>query len=296
MIQDMIKKVIKKFSATQVQYESLVALDFKMCDEKSGLMQMCFSLLANWPLALIFVIMYFNPFRYQFSIQSFFLADSRIMAWAYSENFMMAFVIFALIGSLISIEILWLTLIAWLISNGEIHVLISVGAAAGIIFSAARKNLKLISLIETKMKNTWMFFSLVQMISVCAASAISYFLYLNLKNFNFFSSSMTINRYEFFVLTVFIQYLTQFGLLGIWGHFYSRRKIEPADWKISYTTAEIIRKLNLSRSFRSELLLFCNEKLEIKSTMPILAGIPDRLQKLSNSETEYLKKAVQNLK
>ena len=295
MIAEEIKKVFRVCSSNRVQHQSLVGLDFKIADERNILFRLCFSVLANWPLAIVLLILYLNPYRYQLLLQSLFPTDNQLLLWSYSENFVMAFLICTIIGSLLGFEILWLSIIAWLVSNGEIHVLISVGAASGIIFSSARRNLKLISLLQAKMKNTWMYFSLLQMVSACLSSLMNYFLYVNLKNFGFFSATMSINRYEFFVLSVCIHYATQFVVLSIWGHFYSRRKVEPADWKISYSTADMIKKLNLSREFKFQLKLFCQEKLQIKSEIPEVTGIPDRLLKLSASETEFLKIAVQNL-
>jgi hypothetical protein len=295
VIQEQILKVMGIFSASRVQHESLVSLDFNTENSRNIFMRLSFSVLANWPIAIIFALLYLNPFRYRFLLQSLFADYDRFILFMYNENFLIAFLVFAIIGSILNFEIFFLAIIGWLISNGEVHVLISVGAAAGIIFSSARRNLKLISVVSPKVKSAWMYFSLVQMTSVAIASAVNYVLYLNLKNLGFFSATISVNRFEFFVAAVFVYYAIQLFLLSLWGHFYSRHKSDPADWKISYSTADIVNKLNLGKKFKSDLLTFCKEKLVSKSKNSEVEGMPDRLLKLSQSETEYLKKAVVNL-
>lgn len=289
---EQIKNVIKKFFAAQVQHESLVALDFKIITEKNALIQMCFSTLANWSWIFIFGALYLNPFRYQFSLQSMVQSDSRIMMWAYSENFFLGFVILLFLASVINIEILWLTIVAWLISNGEVHILISLGAVSAIFFASARRNLKLISALKDETKKTWMYFSLIQVLSVLVSAAINYILYFNLKNLGYFSSTMAVNRFEVFVLAVFIHQLSQFLFLSIWGHFYSRRLVEPADWKVSYSTAAILPRLILGSKFKQELKNLSKDKIKEKSEYEAMPGIPDRLLKMSKIENESLSTAL----
>ncbi len=295
MIAQQIKKILLQFSASKVQHESLVAYDFKMTDKKSALMQMCFSALANWSLIIIFALLYINPLRYQFSIHSFFEADSRLVFWAYSENFLWGFLIFTVLASLVNIEILWLSILAWLISNGEIHVLISVGGVTGVFFASARRNLKLMTFMQSKIKKVWMYFSLAQIAAVFTSAILNYFIYVNLKNFGYFSTTMTINRFEFFIFAVALHNFIQFVVLSLWGHFYARYTTEPSDWIISYSSAEILNKLSLSRKFKFELKDFCQQKLNEKMIAPFVEGLPNRLLKMSEAETAHLKIALQSL-
>jgi hypothetical protein len=296
VIIEQIKKVIRTFSPAQAQHEALVGLDFKTSDEKSALMQMCFSVFSNWPLAVIFILFLINPLRYQFSIHRFFEADGRLMLWAYSENFFLGFIIFLLLQTLIRSELLWLSVIGWFISNGDIHVFISVGCVVGVFFASARRNLKLIPLLEAKMKKTWTYFSMLQLLGLLLAAVINYFLYFNLKNFGFFSATMNVNRFEFFILVVLLHHGIQLGVFSIWGHFYSRRKIEPADWKVSYSTADLFSKLSLGSVFKAELKTLITEKLTEKSNLSGSEGVPERLLKLSKVEAEYLTSAQTYLK
>lgn len=250
-------------SAKKIQHESLVAIDLKMMNEKKSLIQMCFSVFSNWPLIVIFGVFYLNPFRYQFSVHSFFQSNDQIIIWSYGENFLLGFLFFAILDHILSFEILWLTVIGWLISNGEIHVLISVGACAGVLFSEARQNLKLISIFQGRTKKIWTYFSLIQMLCVFIAAATNYIFYMNLKNFGFFSATTTIHRFEFFILSVMFHYIVQLILLSVWGHFYSRRKERLAETSSvgshkPYMTTTIFEKLNLSRDFKNKLKLFEN--------------------------------------
>ncbi len=289
MIIEQIFKTLRLLSPVKAQHQALVDIDFNKVDEKSALMQICFSVLSNWPLALVFILFLINPFRYQLSIHRFFEADGKLMLWAYSENFFLGFIIFLLLQSVIRSEILWLSVIGWFISNGDIHVFISIGAVAGVFFASCRRNLKLIPLLEAKMKKTWTYFSILQLLSLLFAAVINYFLYFNLKNFEFFSATMNVNRFEFFMIAVVLHHLIQLGIFSVWGHFYSRRKIEPADWKVSYSTADLFSKLSLGSVFKAELKTFLEGKLKEKSKLLDVAGIPERLLKLSEKETEYLK-------
>ena len=289
MIIEQIFKTLRLLSPVKAQHQALVDIDFNKVDERSALMQICFSVLSNWPLAVVFILFLINPFRYQFSIHRFFEADGKLMLWAYSENFFLGFIIFLLLQSLIRSELLWLSVIGWFISNGDIHVFISIGAVAGVCFASCRRNLKLIPLLESKMKKTWTYFSILQLLSLLFAAVINYFLYFNLKNFGFFNATMNVNRFEFFILAVVLHHLIQLGFFSIWGHFYARRKIEPADWKVSYSTADLFSKMSLSSVFKAELKTLIEAKLNEKSKLFDVAGVPERLLKLSEKETEYLK-------
>lgn len=295
MIIEQLKKIIRKMSAARVQHEALVETDFKLVDEKSGLMQLCFSVFAQWPVAVMLFIIFVNPLRYQMSIQSLLGFDGRMMMWTFSENFLLGYVVFAILGSLIKIELLWLSIIAFLISNGEIHVLIAVGAATGVFFSTARRNLNLISALEGRIKGTWIFYAALQMVLVFIAAAVSYIIYLNLKNFGFFNATMYVNRYEFFSLAVLIHYSIQFLGLSVWGHFYARRKIDPSDWKISYSSGLILSRLSLSSSFKEQLKAFIDDKMSQQSESKSTKGIPERLLKLAQTEQENLKTAFGEL-
>jgi hypothetical protein len=295
MIVEQLKKIVKKMSAVRVQHEALVATDFKICDEKAGLMQMCFSVFAQWPVAVAILILFLNPFRYQMSVQSLLGFDGRIMVWTYSENFLLGYIIFAVLASLIKIELLWLTVIAFLISNGEVHVLVAVGAATGVFFASARRNLNLISALDGRIKGTWIFYTALQMVLVFAAAAINYVIYMNLKNFGYFNATMYVNRYEFFSLAILIHYIVQFMGASLWGHFYARRKVDPSDWKVSYSTGLVLSRLNLSSAFQNELKQLVQEKMNPNSQQEPTKGIPERLLKLAQTEQENLKQAQEFL-
>ncbi len=295
MIIEQLKKIIQKNSATRAQHEALVSIDFKLVDEKAGLMQLCFSVFAQWPVAVAILILFLNPWRYQMSLQSLLGFDGRMMMWTFSENFLLGYVVFAILGSLVKIELLWLSIIAFLISNGEIHVLIAVGAATGVFFSTARRNLNLISALDGRIKGTWIFYSALQMVLVFVAAAVNYIIYMNLKNFGFFNATIYVNRYEFFSLAVLIHYMIQFLGLSAWGHFYARRKIDPADWKISYSTGLILRRLSLRKYFKIQLKEVVENKIKQKADTSTTVGIPERLLKLAQAEQENLKLALESL-
>ncbi len=295
MIIEQLKKIFQKMSAARVQHEALVSTDFKLVDEKMGLMQLCFSVFAQWPVAVILFIIFINPLRYQMSIQSLLGFDGRMMTWTFSENFLLGYVVFAILGSLVKIELLWLSIIAFLISNGEIHVLIAVGAATGVFFSTARRNLNLISALEGRIKGTWIFYSALQMVLVFIAAALNYVIYMNLKNFGFFNTTMYVNRFEFFSLAVLIHYMIQFLGLSVWGHFYARRKIDPSDWKISYSSGHILSRLSLSSIFKTQLKAFIDDKMSQLSESKSTKGIPEGLLKLAKTEQDNLKIALGEL-
>lgn len=297
MILEQIKKNVLKMSSVKTQHEALAAIDFKLTDEKSGLLQMCFSILADWPIISMMIVLFFNPFRYQFSMFSYLPVDSKILVWAFSENFFLGFLVFALANTLLNSRFLWLTVVAWFISNGDIHIFLAIGAVSGIFFSAARKNLKLSTDIHGKIKNTWLFFSILQMLAVILAAIVNYTIYFNFKSLGYFSATMSVNRFEFFMLAVTIHLLAEFVLTSIWGHFYSRRKIEPADWKLFYSTAVILKKLRLSSQFKTQLLNFIEKKIFDQNTNGLTHTevLPERLLKLALAENESLQKAKEQL-
>lgn len=297
MILEQIKKNIFKMSSVKTQHEALAAIDFKLTDEKSGLMQMCFSILADWPIVLMMLVLFLNPLRYQLSMFSFLPMDSKVLVWAFSENFFLGFLIFALANTLLNYRFLWLSIVAWLISNGDIHIFLTIGAVSGLFFSATRKNLKLSADIHGKIKNTWLFFSMVQMAAVIFSAIVNYTIYFNLKSLGYFSATMAVNRYEFFMLAVIIHLFSEFVLTSIWGHFYSRRKIEPADWKLFYSTAVILKKLRLSSKFKNQLLNLIEKKIfdQNSNGLTHTEALPERLLKLAQAENESLQKAKEQL-
>ena len=293
MILEQIKKNILKLASVKTQHEALAAIDFKLSDEKSGLIQMCFSILSDWPIVVMLVLLYLNPLRYQFSLFSFLPMDSKVLVWAFSENFFLGFLILSLANTIFNFRFLWLTVIAWFISNGDIHIFLAIGAVSGVFFSSIRKNLKLSADIHGKIKNTWLYFSIVQMASVILAAIANYNVYFNLKSLGYFSATMSVNRFEFFILAVMIHLFSELVLTSIWGHFYSRRNIEPADWKLYYSTAPVLKKLRLSPQFKTQLLNFIEKKIFEQNSNGLTHAevLPERLQKLALAENESLQKA-----
>ena len=194
------------------------------------LLKICFSALKSWPLYVFFLVLYFLPFRYELSIHRFLNSESPLVHALYSENFLMAFILFFVVTLLYPQSWLWLGLTAILIASGSLHILLALGAVAGVFFALARRQLKqamtLSSGAEKSIgaeKSLQLWVSGLKMLAVFLATAVSFYLYHFLRQQGYYSSSITINRFETFVLSVFLNHLIQTVLLAIWGHFYVRR-------------------------------------------------------------------------
>jgi len=222
-IKDEVAVVVKSCSPQKIQNNAFVDLNSPQAQRPRVLLRMCISVLAAWPIYVIFLILYFNPFRYHFSLHTLFSEGSAVTQFMFSENILIAFIAVLILASLVPIEIIWLTILGFFISNGDIHLTLAITGGCAVFFALARRNLKKSMLLSGPSKNTLMVFSGLQIFSVVVATVIIFFLYKSMRDAGYFSVSMTANRFEFFVLTVFIQHFVQFGILSLWGHYVSRR-------------------------------------------------------------------------
>ncbi len=222
-IKDEIAIVVKSWSPEKVQNKAFADLSNSQPDRRRILLRMCFSVLAAWPVYVIFLLLYFNPFRYHFSLHRLFSEGSPISQFMFGENILITFIVVLILASLLPFEIIWLTLLGYLISNAEIHLTLALTGVCAVFFALARANLKHSMLLSSKAKNTLMMYSGLQIVSVVLATAVIFFLYKNMREAGYFSTSIMANRFEFFVLAVFIQHFLQLFILSLWGHYVSRR-------------------------------------------------------------------------
>ena len=226
-IKDEIAVVVKSLSPEKVQRQAFADLNnpdqAHQPDRRRTLLRLCFSVLAAWPVYVVFLLLYFNPLRYHFSLHRLFSEGSPVSQFMFGENILITFIVVLILTSLIPLEILWLTLLGYLISNADIHLTLALTGACAVFFAVARGNLKKSMLLSGPAKNTLMIYSGLQILSVVVATTIIFFLYRNMREAGYFSISMTANRFEFFILAVFIQHFLQLFILSLWGHYVSRR-------------------------------------------------------------------------
>lgn len=221
---------------------------------RQKLMLICFSPLSAWILFVALLLMYFNPFRYVASFSHIDFLNVFVSDVLFSTDvrviFLTGFILFLisfLLGVVIQIEFVFLGLLGFLISNGDLHLRNALLFIPLIILGRLMLHLKLLF----PLKNFWPFKQILlrkedqlllrhdyQTLNVetkkiwsiiCALLFSAWIMstWLVLNSFQFlsdqgvFSASMHFLRFEVFVATVFTYYFFELFILSIWGHFHS---------------------------------------------------------------------------
>jgi hypothetical protein len=295
MIFTQVKQVLKSLFAERAEHEALLAFDFKLADFRSSLMRLCFSPLANWTLLVFILVLYFNPFRYQFQILD---GVSGAISFIYAPHWQIGLsfgIICSYFLGLINIPI---AVALYFISQGEIHTIIAGSMIVGVFAGRSLKYFKLAVKLQSETRKIAVYFNILQIISLVAGTFVSLYIYEYMTAMGLFSRTLFAYRFEFIVINLFIIYALQFLFNGIWGHFYARRTLEPSKIQTYYSAAQILRRLSFGPSMKAELKQQSDTKLsELKVQLAdtSVAYLPKSILSTAKEEQAFLELAQKYL-
>lgn len=300
MVFEQLKLTLKSFSIMKNQHEALVTLDFDKSQRRESLMRLCFSPLAAWPLLLVLLFFIINPLRYHFSLTAMLGMENRLVQtllgtdWLYAAIFSGAVFV---ISYFTRKELILVGFVGFLISQGDMHLFLGLSLLACIILARILTNFRWIRLLESYSKGVWLVTCGISFITWALAVHFSFELYRSLLQGGYFSQSMYANRLETFILAVSLYYGLELAILSVWGHFYTQKNPEPSEFAIKYSSAHILKKLLLSKSFKEDLK---DQVIVIKNNQRVFENadldlLPKRLVELHRKEETFLTTALSSL-
>lgn len=300
MVFDQLKLTLKSCSILKNQHEALVTLDFDKNQRREALMRFCFSPLAAWPLLAVLLLFIVNPLRYHFSLTQMLGMENVIVQTLFGMDWLYASILMALVFAVSFVtrkELIILGIVGFLISQGDMHLLIGLSLVACTILARILTNLRWIRSLESFSKGVWVVTGLIGFIVWAATVHLSFEFYNALLRAGYFSQSMFANRLEFFILVVCMYYGFELIVLSVWGHFYTMKNPEPSDFSIKYSTSLLLNKLSLGSSFKEDLK---DQVIVIKNNQRVYENadldlLPKRLVELHRKEESFLTKALSAL-
>lgn len=196
---------------------------------RQKLMFICFSPLSSWILFAGFVLMYLNPWRYFLSISQINFLNDLVTHYFFSNDgqliLIIAFALF-LVSFFAKAEFILIGLLAFLISNGDIHLRNALIFLPMIVLGRLMLHLKLIRQLQSEAKKTWSIICVLLFLAWMMTTWLTLNAFQFLSDLGLFSGNMHFLRFEVFVASVFSYYFMELLILSIWGHFYSL-KLRP---------------------------------------------------------------------
>jgi hypothetical protein len=297
---EQIKRTLKSFSIIKSQHEALVSFDFEKTGQREALMRICFSPLAAWPVLIALLVFWINPYRYQISMTSTFGMENFLVQALFGTDWLYAGILAALffaISFFTRQELLLVSLVGYLLSQGDLHLFLALILLGCIVLARIFTNFRWVRFLESYTRTIWMMACCLSLMAWAIAMHVSLEAYKTLFHAGYFSQSMHANRLEAFILAAGLYYGLELFILAAWGHFFMRKQREPSEFLVKYSSARVLRKLSLSRAFKTAL----KEKIEtISKTKPHyqktdLDLLPKRLVDLHRKEDSFLTTAITDL-
>jgi hypothetical protein len=286
---------MKSFFSEKAEHEALLAYDFKLADFKTSLMKLCFSPLANWPLFVFILILNFNPFRYQFQLLG---GLSGAISFIYAPHWQIGLSFGIICSYFLGIINIPIAVALYFISQGEVHTIIAGSMIVGVFAGRSLKYFKLAVKLESETRKIALYFNMLQLVSLIAATFISLYVYEYMAAMGLFSRTLFAYRFEFISISLFVIYAIQFLLNAIWGHFYALKKNDPSEIQTHYSMAQILSRLSLGATIKSQLKEQVRGKVtELKSQLndSSIAYLPKNILSTAQEEKAYLEMAEQYL-
>ncbi len=299
MIKQAVLSQFKKTSPLRSVEEGLVNFDFQLKPEQQSLMQICFSPLAGWLSVIIMLVALFSPFRYQFTLVQFLGFDHSVILFLMQSSLRaecITFIVFLIIGRVVRFEFVGILILAWLLGNGDIHIVLAQSALLGILFSQVRFQVTWFGKTKGAVKKVIQWIVTLQMLAFVVFIFLSWWLLANIRASGLFDHSMRAYRLEYLILAYLLYQLLVLTALGLWGHFYFRRKPDPSVWNLKYSSVLLLPQFYLSSSFQklfeAKVTDLYSQRLkqdaELKSDDPAYKIIPHKLREMQKQETEFL--------
>jgi hypothetical protein len=302
-IKQAIRANLKKTSPLHAIQEGLVSFDFQIKDYKQSLMQMSFSPLASWLSVVLMMIALLSPWRFQFTLVRFLGFEHPLVLFLFQSSLQaqsLVFIAFVILGSLIRYEFIATFLLTFLLSNGDIHIVLAQAGLLGILFSQIRLQLKWLGKTHGRIKFVINWIVALQFCTFIVFLGLSWVILQQTRLSGLFDSSVKSYRVEYLIF-IYVHYQAfMFAVLSIWGHFYSRIKPEPSVWSIKYSSVILLPLFNLSTSFQ---ILFENKirdlaqnkkqnNDQLESDPHVLKILPQRLVEMQKQENDNIDLAL----
>ncbi len=245
------------FSVPDNLMQSFVRWDFKIGDNQTNLMQVCFSSVAAFWLIAFLLVLNFDLTPVNWSLTNIFGHESVLILTILDgrlNNMMTFFFIFFVIEWLIRKETILLILIGYFLSRGEWHLNLAVASALGIYLSRITYFFWAGLDLDSEAKTVWNNLHRLQLLIYVAFAAGG------LWTLDFFQSGYLLQKTGYFSrLNFFIYFLIVFHfanqiLLSLWGHFYFKKIREPSDIWIHYSTANFILRFNIAKPLLKQII------------------------------------------
>lgn len=302
-----LKRVLLSITPRRSLTESMLHIDFKIGNEKTELMKLCFSPLAAWPLFILLVMIYIDPTKNWWSLQrllqdnyliTFQLLDGRLL------NAISFLLVFFFLERLFKNEYVLVGIVFYFLAKSDLHFHLALAAVAGIFIGRSTYLWSMGKTLVSSAAKIWKTVAVLHMFAAIVSLVITCYALESLARAGFFSGSVAVNRLEFFFYSVLLNYFLQFLLLAGWGHFRSTKKFEPTDFPINYSTATWLGHIRLRRRFIEILSVQIAAKTQlhqtnlseletIKDLSPV--SIPAKISKILLVELEFLKLASSRL-
>lgn len=289
----------KKTNPLRSIEEGLVKFDFQMEKPDQSLMQICFSPMASWLSVLLILVALFSPFRYEFTLVKFLGFDHQIIFFLMQSSFRaecITFIVFFVLSRLVRFDFIALFLLAWLLSNGDIHIVLAQAGLLGILFSQVRWQLGWFGQTHGAVKKVIHWVVLLQFVGFFIFIFLSWWMLANVRASGIFDQSMRAYRLEYLLVAYLVYQALTLAILSVWGHFFVRVKPDPSVWNLKYSVVLLIPRFFLSSSFQkifeAKVNELSNERKKQESTLspddPVYKIIPHKLREMQKQETEFL--------
>lgn len=288
-------------------YESMMKFDFKIENEKNAMMQLCFSAFAAWPLYVGLLLIYLDPTKYSWTLHKYMADDNQFGLFLLDGRFSAMAIVFAVFFFLEWIfrkEYLFEFIIFYFLLKTDIHLHLALSMLLAVYLSRFCYLWWFYIGLENTAGQIWRKACSRLLMAWVVVAAIS--LYgLDYLQFNrYFTSSVSENRFEFLVFILFLLHSTMSLFLMIWGHFFTRRKVEPSHMPIYFSTTIWILRFNMSyylKKLLKEATALQIEKnkshaaqiVQIKDQSPVIQL--ENIQSILKKEMAYLKEASSKL-
>jgi hypothetical protein len=281
--------------------EAMLKADFKVGDRRRALMQLCFSSLAAWPLAVLVVLVGFCPLSWQ--LTRILPQDHFMVLWLLDGRLPELLIFFAALYVLqwiLRLEYVFLILIFYGVRSQQLHINLAVAGVLAIYLSRISYQWWLSVDCASVTKTIWKSAHVLQLVAwvvtaVLALSALDY-----LQRQYLFSENGDLSRFNFLVVIVLLYHAWGQLILSLWGHFYFQKNQDPSDLAIHYSTAQWLLRFKISKSLRARLRAQVSEQLakhqqhqeqmaELRAKHPALGQ--NNLQSVLTQETVFLSEA-----
>lgn len=260
-----LKDVLLSYVPSRSLVEAMIKFDFKIGDAHRNLMQICFSNLASWPLIPLLLLIFFDPFKFSWSLVGLLSFDNPVVLFLLDgrlTGMLTIFLLFFVLEWVIRKEYVLIGFIFYFLNRNELHIHLATVALLAVYGSRICYLWWLSVDSESETKKIWKSVSILQFaawlfIAIATVAALDY-----LQTNHLFTQSGDMTRFGFLCVTVLLYHGFSHLFLSLWGHFYFQRTPEPSQLSTYYSTANWILRFNMSNYLRSLLKNRISQQLE----------------------------------